>query len=293
MTPQTTPFSMEDFIQALEAQNQEFKTGDIVRGKVFSYETNGIFVDIGAKSLAFVPAYELSPQEEIDPSELVPLNSEQDFLIIREENEDGQLTLSLKQITTKLAWEKLENLQANGQSLMVKVKELNKGGLLVDAEGLRGFVPKSQVLDQQNIQHLIGQNITVSIIEINLETKRIILSEKQAAKAKALSSLGIGQLVEGRITNIKPYGLFLNLDGITGLLHIKQITEGNSQAILSNFELGQTLKAIVINIDNTEGKISLSTKVLENYPGEMLQNREEIMLNAEERAKNASNKITA
>ncbi|HEY9704736.1 MAG TPA: S1 RNA-binding domain-containing protein [Allocoleopsis sp.] len=284
-------FSLEDFAKALETQPLEFNRGKIVRGKVFNYENNGVYVDIGAKSLAFVPVQELTDLPEIDIEEILPLHSERDFIIVREQDAEGQITLSLKQVTIQLAWAKVKELYANGQSIMARVLEINKGGLVVELEGVRGFIPKSQVLDQDNLSRLVGKNITASLIEVNQETNRIILSEKQAAKNNALSKLEVGQLVAGTITNIKPYGLFVNLDGVTGLIHSKQISQTQVDPV-AQFAVGQQIKAIIIDISEQDKRISLATKLLENYAGEMLQNREEVMATAEERLEKARKKLS-
>ena len=102
--------------------------------------------------------------------------------------------------------------------------------------------------------------------------------------------LEVGQLVEGKITGIKPFGVFVELDGISALLHIKQVTQKFIDNLEKVFQIGQQIKAVIIDIDEGKGRLAISTRILENFPGEMLENMEEVMTSAEARAERAKNK---
>ncbi|TAF53455.1 MAG: S1 RNA-binding domain-containing protein [Oscillatoriales cyanobacterium] len=263
-------FSMDDFAKALEQHNYEFQKGQVVRGKVFEYDSNGAYVDIGGKSSAFLPIEEAALRTVTDLSEVVPLDEEREFLIIREQDADGQVTLSLKQLLIQQAWEDLVALQETGKVLQVRVSGANKGGVTVDVEGMRGFIPRSHLAQRDNIESLIGQSLTVNFLEVDREREKLVLSQRMATQSNALNQLQIGQLVEGTVSSIKPFGVFVDLEGVSGLLHIKQV----SQKYIEN--LGQVF-----------GRISLSTRVLENYPGEMVDKMADVMDTAEERSERA------
>lgn len=280
-------FSMDDFAKALEQHNYEFQKGQVVRGKVFEYDSNGAYVDIGGKSSAFLPIEEAALRTVTDLSEVVPLDEEREFLIIREQDADGQVTLSLKQLQIQQAWEDLVALQETGKVLQVRVSGANKGGVTVDVEGMRGFIPRSHLAQRDNIESLIGQSLTVNFLEVDREREKLVLSQRMATQSSALNQLQIGQLVEGTVSSIKPFGVFVDLEGVSGLLHIKQVSQKYIENLGQVFAPGQRLKAVVVDLDQSRGRISLSTRVLENYPGEMVDKMAEVMDTAEERSERA------
>ncbi|AFZ09388.1 RNA binding S1 domain protein [Oscillatoria nigro-viridis PCC 7112] len=280
-------FSMDDFAKALEQHNYEFQKGQVVRGKVFEYDSNGAYVDIGGKSSAFLPIEEAALRTVTDLSEVVPLDEERDFLIIREQDADGQVTLSLRQLQIQQAWEDLIELQETGKVLQVRVSGANKGGVTVDVQGMRGFIPRSHLVDRDNLESLIGQSLSVNFLEVDREREKLVLSQRMATQSNAFKDLQIGQLVEGKVSSIKPFGVFVDLEGVSGLLHIKQVSQKYIDNLGKLFAPGQPLKAIVVDLDESRGRISLSTRVLENYPGEMVDKMADVMDTAQERSERA------
>ena len=278
---------MDDFAKALEQHNYEFQKGQVVRGKVFEYDSNGAYVDIGGKSSAFLPIEEAALRTVTDLSEVVPLDEERDFLIIREQDADGQVTLSLRQLQIQQAWEDLIELQETGKVLQVRVSGANKGGVTVDVQGMRGFIPRSHLAQRDNIESLIGQSLSVNFLEVDREREKLVLSQRMATQSNAFKDLQIGQLVEGKVSSIKPFGVFVDLEGVSGLLHIKQVSQKYIDNLGKLFAPGQPLKALVVDLDEGRGRISLSTRVLENYPGEMVDKMADVMDTAEERSERA------
>jgi small subunit ribosomal protein S1 len=285
-------FSMDDFAKALEQHNYEFQKGQVVRGKVLEHDSNGAYVDIGGKSSAFLPIQEAALRTIANLSEVVPLQEERDFLIIREQDADGQVTLSLRQLQIQEAWEQLIELQESGKVLQVRVSGANKGGVTVDVQGMRGFIPRSHLIDRDNIEGLIGQALTVSFLEVDRDREKLVLSQRLATQSSAFSQLQIGQLVEGKVSSIKPFGVFIDMEGISGLLHIKQVSQRYIENLSQLFSPGQILKALVIDLDESRGRISLSTRILENYPGEMVEKMADVMDTAEERSERARKNLS-
>ena len=283
---------MDDFAKALEQHNYEFQKGQVVRGKVFEYDSNGAYVDIGGKSSAFLPIEEAALRTVTDLSEVVPLDEERDFLIIREQDADGQVTLSLRQLQIQQAWEDLVELQETGKVLQVRVSGANKGGVTVDVQGMRGFIPRSHLVERDNLESLIGQSLSVNFLEVDREREKLVLSQRMATQSNAFTQLQIGQLVEGKVSSIKPFGVFVDLEGVSGLLHIKQVSQKYIDNLGKVFAPGQPLKAIVIDLDQSRGRISLSTRVLENYPGEMVDKMADVMDTAEERSERAQRTLS-
>lgn len=288
---------MDDFAKALEQQNYDFQKGQVVQGKVYSYETEGsnkgVYVDIGGKSLAFLPMKEIYLREDLTLEELLPLKEERDFLIIRDQDADGQVTLSIKELEAKQSWDELIEMEQGGKVMQVTVTGVNKGGITIDIHGLRGFIPRSHVVDRENLQTIVGQSLTVNFLEIDREREKIVMSERMATQAASFSTLSIGQLFEGKVTSIKPFGVFIEMNGISGLLHIKQISQTYIDSIPKLFSIGQEVKALIIDLDAGKRRITLSTRVLENYPGEMIQKMAEVMESAEARAERALKNIKA
>jgi small subunit ribosomal protein S1 len=276
-------FSTDDFAKALEQHDYQFQRGQVVRGKAFSYDSDGAFIDIGGKSAAFLPIEEASLKRVTDLSLIVPLQEEREFMIIREQDNDGQVTLSIRQLELKQSWQRLLEMQENNQTLQVRVSGINKGGVTVDVQGLRGFIPRSHLIDKDNLDSLIGKALTTSILEVDSERRKLVLSHRLASQAASLSQLQVGELVEGKIAGIRPFGVFVDFEGTTGLLHINQISKNYVASLQSLFEVGQPIKAVIIDLDEAKRRVSLSTKVLENYPGEMLEKMAEVMAEAASR----------
>lgn len=281
---------MDDFAKALDAESVSSEKGSIVRGKVFSHDTNGAYVDIKGKSLAFVPIEEIVLGAGADLEALLPLGEEMDFLVVRDQDADGQVTLSRRQLQVKYAWDKVEEIQERKESITVKITGTNKGGVTVDFQGLRGFIPKSQLVER-DIEALKGSSVTALILEASQERDKFVLSQRQATRSANFSQLQMGQLITGQVVSIKPFGAFIDFEGNTGLLHIKQISQDYVKDLSAVLSIGQELKALIINLDEGSGKISLSTRVLENKPGEMINNQAEVMNSADARAPRAAQKL--
>lgn len=286
-------FSTDDFAKALEQHDYQFQKGQVVRGKVASYESDGVYVDVGGKAAAFLPIEEASLGRISNLAEYLPMGEERDFLIVREQDADGQVTLSLRQLQMKQVWQKLATLHDEKQSVQARVNGINKGGVTVDVQGIRGFIPRSHLVDRENLEALIGKALTVSPIEVDAERRRLVLSQRLATQAASLSQLEKGQLIEGRVTSIKPFGVFIEFAGTSGLLHINQVSKNYVASLETIFSHGQPIKALIVDVDDIRKRVSLSTKVLENFPGEVIENFIEVMATAETRAEKARNTLTS
>lgn len=132
-------FSTDEFARALAQHDYAFQTGQTVQGKVFQYTSDGAYVDIGGKSAAFLPLSEAALQPVADLTDLLPLQEEREFLVIRDQDENGQVTLSLRRLQIQALWEAMAEMQENQQSIQVRVTGANKGGVTVDVQGLRGI----------------------------------------------------------------------------------------------------------------------------------------------------------
>ncbi len=285
-------FSHDEFAKALAEQSFNFDPGQIVKGKVVQHTSDGAFIDIGAKSPGFVPFREAFLQMVGELSESLPLDEEFDFLIIRGQNAEGQVTLSRRQLAVKQAWNDMADKAEQGQSVQMLVTKTNRGGVIGEVGGLRGFIPRSHLIEKEDLESLVGQLLTATFLEVNPDDNKLVLSQRQAAQAIAIKKISQGTLVEGKVVKIQPYGVFVDLVDVTGLLHITQVSGTRIDALTTVFEIGQLIKVVVLEIDEYKNRVSLSTKILESYPGEWLEKAEVVMAAAEERMEQVKEKLS-
>lgn len=276
---------MDDFAQALEQEQYDyhFSKGDIVKGKVFQYDSSGVYVDIGGKSPGFVPLSEASWQNVSNIADVLPLQEEFEFLIIKEQDSEGQVKLSRRQLFIEQAWDNLVEIQEKGKVVEMLVTGVNRGGVIGQIDGLKAFIPRSHLIEKDDFEKLIDQYLKANVLQIDRPQNKIVLTQRNIARSSAMQNLQEGELVQGKIVKIQPYGLFVDFGGVAGLLHIKQISEGQISSLSNIFKIGEEIKVVVLEIDEIKNRISLTTKVLESYPGEFIEKKDLVMETAEAR----------
>lgn len=291
--PKDMSFSMEDFEKALDQHDYSFAVGQTVKGVIADHTNDGALVDIGGKAAAFLPTQEAALRPVMDLSATLPLGESREFVVIREQNAEGQVTLSLRRRLLDEAWERVAEKEAANATLEVKVTGSNRGGVTADVEGLKGFIPRSHLNEKENLDGLKGKILSVKFLELDQERQKLVLSERMAGLASRMAELTTGQLVSGTVASIKPFGVFVDFGTNTGLLHIKQVSDRYIESLNTVFKPGDTIKALIVDIDEGRGRIALSTKHLENYPGEMTEKTADVMATAEDRAERARKKLEA
>ena len=282
-------FSMEDFESALQQYDYDFAKGQKVQGTVVQITSDGAYVDIGGKSPGFVPTNEAALGFVDDLETILPVGETKEFLIIREQDSEGQVTLSLRQLALDRAWADIKEMAETGKSTQIRITGANKGGVTGEVFGLRAFIPRSHLQQRDNLESLTGQLLTATFLEVNQENRKLVLSQRDAMRAVAMDNITEGSLMPGRVVNIKPYGVFIDLQGATGLLHIKEISGARVESLDTIFEVGQEIKVVIKQIDEYQNRMSLSIKALEEYPGENIEKIDVVMANAEERWEKAQN----
>ena len=280
-------FDAEAFLAALDQNEPVGTTGEVVSGTVVGVESDGVYVDIGGKAPGFMPKKEAGLGVVINLKERFPRGLELQVLVTREQNADGMVTISARALALRQSWEKLRQLEKDGKVVQVTVTGFNRGGVTCDLEGLRGFIPRSQLLEGENHEALVGKSIGVTFLEVNPETLKLVLSERKAATAARFADLEVGQLVEGQVASIKPYGFFIDLGGISGLLHHSAVTGAVVRDLREVFEPGERVKALITELDPGRGRIALNTVLLEGQPGELLVAKQTVMDGAVDRATRA------
>ncbi|WP_017306296.1 30S ribosomal protein S1 [Spirulina subsalsa] len=284
-------FTHDDFAALLDKYDYHFSPGDIVAGTVFSMEPRGALIDIGAKTAAYIPIQEMSINRVDDPSEVLQPDETREFFILTDENEDGQLTLSIRRIEYLRAWERVRQLQAEDATVRSNVFATNRGGALVRIEGLRGFIPGSHISTRQAKEDLVGQDLPLKFLEVDEDRNRLVLSHRRALVERKMNGLQVGEVVTGMVRGIKPYGAFIDIGGVSGLLHISEISHDHIDTPHSVFAVNDELKVMIIDLDAERGRISLSTKQLEPEAGDMLRNKELVFEKAEEMAQKYRQKL--
>ena len=280
-------FDADAFLAALDEQEFVGTTGEVATGTVVGIESDGVYVDIGGKAPGFMPKKECGLGVITNLKERFPKGLQVEVLVTREQNADGMVTVSARALALRQSWEKVRALEKEGKVLQVKVNGFNRGGVTADVEGLRGFIPRSQLQEGENHEALVGKTLGVAFLEVNPETRKLVLSEKKAATAALFQNLEVGQLVEGQVVSIKPYGLFVDLGGISGLLHQSALTGGQLRDLREVFGQGDRVKALITELDPGRGRIALNTALLEGQPGELLIDRDRVMAEAADRANRA------
>ena len=280
-------FDADAFLAALDEQDFVGTTGEVVTGVVIALESDGVYVDIGGKAPGFMPKKECGLGAITNLKERFPKGLQVEVLVTREQNADGMVTISARALALRQSWERVKAMEKDGKVVQVKVTGFNRGGVTCDLEGLRGFIPRSQLQEGENHEALVGKTLGVTFLEVNAETLKLVLSEKKAATAAKFAELEVGQLVEGQIVAVKPYGFFVDLGGISGLLHQSSITGGQLRDIREVFTQGDRVKALITDMDPGRGRIALNTALLEGQAGELLIDKEKVMAEATDRANRA------
>ncbi len=280
-------FDEDQFLAALNENEPIGLTGETIKGKIIALESDGLYIDIGGKAPGYMPKKECGLGVITNFKEKFPIGLEMEVLVIKEQNADGMVTVSARALILRKSWDKVSKISQSGELIDVLVNGFNRGGLTCDVEGLRGFIPRSQLEDGANYQSLVNKTLKVAFLEVTPESKKLVLSEKKASLLQKFANLKLGQLIEGKVLAVKPYGFFIDLGGASGLLHQSSLTKGNIRDLREIFVEGEFVKALIIEIDREKGRIGLDTALLENSPGELLIEKEKVMKEANERAQKA------
>ncbi len=282
------PTTMAELLAEQDSDIKSFKHGDVVEGTVVRIDKDEILVDIGAKSEGVVSNRELfgrhgegQPQLAVGDTVLV--------YVLQPESPEGHVVLSLRRAGLERKWRAMQEQFEAGVIIEAPVIDHNKGGLIVDC-GIRGFVPISQIVDfprrpqndqprdaaqeiAEKLQPFVGRKLRLKILEVNRKANRLILSEKVALyeerrekRDELFSSLQVGQTVKGTVRSIAPFGVFIDLGGIDGLVHKSELSWNKVNNPEAGYKVGEEVEAEVIDINHERGRISLSIRRLQPDP---------------------------
>lgn len=269
-----------------------YKPGDKVTGSIFRVDNRGAYVDIGAKGAAFCPASEVSLCKIDRVTNVLEPETQREFIITKQEN-SGELILSLKRLEVAATWQRIRQMQEEDVTVTGKVASVNRGGLLVDVENLRGFVPTSHLSQAYKVEDVADKEISLKFLEVDEERFRLVLSNKRAVSDTQMAGFKVGDVVVGIVQSVKPYGAFVDIGGVNGLLHISQISHDRISNVEQVLAEGDKLKVMVLSQDKERGRVALSTKKLEPTPGDMLRDPQLVYNRAEEMAEQFKQRVAA
>ncbi|ETP70681.1 30S ribosomal protein S1 [Planococcus glaciei] len=255
-----------------EMENRDFQTGDRVKGIVTNIEEKAVTVTIeGAPFDGVIPISELSSLHIEKASDSVQVGDELDLVITKVEDEN--FVLSKRKVDAEQAWDELEKKFASGEIIESEVKDVVKGGLVVDL-GVRGFVPASLVEDYfvESFEDYKGKVMTFKIVEMEKENNRLILShravvelEKESQKEEVMDTIHAGDVLKGKVQRIASFGAFVDIGGVDGLVHISQLSHEHVEKVSDVVTEGQEVTVKVLSVDRDSERISLSIK--DTLPG--------------------------
>lgn len=275
----TTSSVMHNLIEAMDS-HRRIERGDIVEGKVIAIDGTRVFVDLAPYGTGLIFGREFVHAKDILKN--TNIGDEVKGKVVEKENEDGYVELSLQEAKQALIWKEADEMMKSKTELMLTVKEANKGGLLLDWQGVLGFLPASQLsgdnyprvedgdkdLILQELKKLVDQKLAVTIIGVNPKEGKMIFSEKgknKEERAEIITKYTIGDEVECEVTGTTDFGVFLKLEeGLEGLVHISELDWALVEDPRKLYKVGEKVKAKVIEIK--DGKISLSIKALKPNP---------------------------
>src|SRR5574344_248872 len=260
-----------EYESLLNQYDFSYKKGDLIKGIVSGYSSEGVIIAIGGKTTAIVPEREARADFNISIEDTLKKDNEYEFLIIREEDDEGRFLLSYKKVAQAYIWHELEDLKNNNEIVEGVVINTVKGGVLVDVKGLRGFIPSSHMRTKDmNLQQ--GDKLDLKILTMDVQQNNFVLSNKLAnpesenTERALLDNFETGQVVEGEIVRITDFGACVEIGGIDGLLPLSQISWSWVEHPSDVLKAGQKIKVEIIGIDNDKQRMSLSLKNLEKDP---------------------------
>lgn len=272
-----TQATLDEFEKLLEESfSNSHSVADIVEGTVIRKEQDGYLVSVrGAKTEAFLPNREISTAEDSPPIEIGDVK---EFYVLKEENDEDSMVLSLKRLAFAQAWAQLNDAKVQGDTILAKVVSVVKGGVLVDVADLKGFIPSSQLRTGTPFDGLLDQKIEVKVLEADPKKNKLILSQRQAVAEQRdqvvdniLSELHEDQVVKGEVVRIADFGAFVDINGIDGLLPISEISWQRIKHPSDVISLGETLEVKIIKIDTELKRISLSLKRMGEDPWQQIE----------------------
>ena len=279
---------MEQFLLNPAHDYRNLQYGDTVDGTIMRVDRDEILVDIGSKAEGVVPAREMQSLDAEDRAALQP-GGELLVFVVQTEDKEGRAVLSVDKARQEKSWRRLQQSFDNNEVIEAKVINYNKGGLLVNLDGVRGFVPSSQVSGisrgpetqkQSDMAKMVGTSMPLKVIEINRNRNRLILSERQAVqevregrKDELLTTLKEGDVRTGVVTSIADFGAFVDIGGADGLVHLSELSWSRVKHPSEVLKPGDKVRVYILSVDHDRKRIALSIKRTQSEPWSTVNER--------------------
>jgi len=272
-------YSKEEFLTLANLYSESFKDlkeGEIIKGKIVGIQGDNAIIDVGFKSEGTIP------KEEFKENEEMKVGNEIDVVLISVENQEGNLVLSKQRADFLKIWEKVVNSYETGAVIDGKIIKRIKGGMVVDIYGMEAFLPGSQIDIRpiRDFDAFVGKTMDFKVVKINVPTENVVVSHKVLVEEEIadqreaiLNSLEKGQILEGIVKAITDFGVFVDLGGVDGLIHITDLSWGRINHPNEVVKLDQTIKVVVTDFDEEKKRISLSLKKLQPHPWENIEQK--------------------
>jgi small subunit ribosomal protein S1 len=276
--------SKEFFAALLNEQSEKLRSlkhGDTMDGIILAVHEHELVIDIGAKSEGVVLARDMHTLTDEERSDIV-VGATVLVYVMQPEDDQGRVSLSLDRARQERSWRKLQQVADDGVVLETKVINYNKGGLLVNLDGVRGFIPTSQVSGigrgnevqkQADMARMIGSTVRLKIVEMSRARNRLILSERQAnaesrdsRKGALLSEIAVNDIREGTVTSVCDFGIYVDIGGADGLVHLSELSWSRVRHPSDAYKVGDSTKVMILNIDTEHRRIALSIKRTQTEP---------------------------
>lgn len=262
--------TMDDYAEELEQSFKRVREGDVLTGTVVNVAEDQVLVDLKCYASGIIKKEDLSNDPDFNMLESIHTGDEITATVVRTDDGEGNIVLSRKEANDMMAWEKLAGMLEERTVVQVKIEEIVNSGAVTHLEGIRAFIPASKLAAEyvEDLKEFQGKTIDVTVITAEPDNNRLVLSGREPArqkqqeeKKKKIAKCEVGAVMEGTVDSIKPYGAFINLDnGLSGLLHISQISAQRIKHPSVVLKEGQTVKVKIIS--TADHKISLSMKAL-------------------------------
>ncbi|HGJ67108.1 TPA: 30S ribosomal protein S1 [bacterium] len=257
----------ENLLEAYDETLRDFEEGEIVKGVVIKIDRDEVMIDVGYKSEGYIPISEFGTDPDGTPR--VKVGDAVDVYLLRKEDQDGLVVLSKEIADQKIVWDRIAEAHERGDSIQGRITKRIKGGLKVEIDNVKAFLPASQVelRPVQNFDKYIGKSLDMKVIKLSKRRRNIVLSrrvileeERESKRQATLSTLEVGQVRDGIVKNITQFGAFIDLGGVDGLLHKSDMSWGRVNHPSEVVAVGDKVEVMILSVDAEASKISLGMK---------------------------------
>ncbi len=281
MSENLTKTGEENFEEMLEQTFKKIHTGEKVTGKIVKVDNNEVIVDLGTKHTGYVSLDELTNDPDKKPSDIVSVDDEVEFIVLKVNDQEGTAQLSKKKVDELAGFDNINKACESGEIVEGTVQNVVKGGILVSCLGVRVFVPASQtgVSRDGNLESLLKKKVNLKILEVNMSRHRAVGSiraakkaEKDEAQKKFWETAEVGAVYKGEVKSITNYGAFVDLGGIDGMVHISELSWNRIKHPSEVVKIGDVIEVYIKDLDKESGRISLGYKKNSDNPWEKFRN---------------------